>query len=301
MLIGAVFPQLEIGSKSDDIKTWAEHADALKYDHIAMFDHILGVNAKSQFGWKGPYDHTHPFHEPLITMSYMSAVTKKVGFATSILVLPQRQAALVAKQVSTLCQLSKRTIRLGVGSGWNKSEFEAIGYDFNTRGKKIEDQINIMRQLWNEDSVNVNTDHHRITDAGINPLPDRSRIEIWLGGGAKPVLQRVGRMADGWFANTSTRTAKLGIPAFSNDKYGLSQLDIIRRAALEADRDPTKIGVEVRVELEGKTPEEAANEVNEWSKVPEITAVQFSTMRAEIKTVNGHINALERFMNTLKN
>lgn len=300
MLIGAVFPQLEIGSKSDDIRNWSEHAEALDYDHIAMFDHILGVNAKSQFGWKGPYDHTHSFHEPLVTMGYMSAVTKKIGFATSILVLPQRQAALVAKQVSTLVGLSKRGIRLGVGSGWNKSEFEAIGHNFSKRGKKIEDQINIMRQLWSEHSVNVKTDYHTISDAAINPLPDRSRIEIWLGGGAKPVLQRVGKIADGWFANTSVRTAKLGIPAFSTDKYGLSQLEIIRTAALDAGRDPTQIGVEVRVELEGKTPEEAANEVNKWSKIPEITAIQFSTMRAGLKTVNGHIDALEKFMHALK-
>ena len=300
MLTGAVFPQLEIGSKSDDIKAWAEHVEALEYDHIAMFDHILGINPKRQVGWKGPYDHTHSFHEPLVTMGYMSAVTKRVGFATSILVLPQRQAALVAKQVSTLSELSKRDIRLGVGSGWNKIEFEAVGHDFSTRGKKIEDQINIMRKLWSENSVNVNTEQHTISDAGINPLPDKSRIEIWLGGGAKPVLQRVGKIADGWFANTSTRTAKLGIPAFSNDKYGISQLDIIRTAALDAGRDPTQIGVEVRVELEGKPPEAAADEVNKWSRIPEITAVQFSTMRAGIKTVNGHIEALRKFMNALK-
>ena len=300
MLIGAVFPQLEIGSKSDDIKVWTEHVEAFEYDHIAMFDHILGVNSKSQLGWQGPYDHTDSFHEPLVSLGFMSAVSKKVGFATSILVLPQRQAALVAKQVSTLSGLSKRVIRLGVGSGWNKSEFEAIGHNFSKRGRIIEDQIKIMRQLWGQQSININSDYHTISDAGINPLPDQSRIEIWLGGGAKPVLQRVGRIADGWFANTSVRTAKFGVPAFSNNKYGLSQLDIIRTAALDAGRDPTEIGVEVRIELEGKTPEEAANEVNRWSKIPEITAVQFSTMRAELKTVNGHIDALEKFMNALK-
>ena len=301
MLIGAVFPQLEIAPRSDDVRIWTEHAEALEYNHIAMFDHILGVNPNSQVNRKGPYNHTHSFHEPLVTMGYMSAITKTIGFATSVLILPQRQAVLVAKQVSTLSNLSKRIIRLGIGSGGNKREFSAIGHDFSNRGIKTEDQIGIMRQLWSKSSVNVKTPYHTISRAGINPLPQRSQIQIWLGGGANPVLQRVGRIADGWFANTSVRTSKLGIPPFSYDKYGLNQLDVIRRSALDAGRDPKQIGVEVRIELEGRTPEVAANEVSKWFNLPEITAIQFNTMRAGLRTINDHISAMERFMYALKN
>ncbi len=302
MHIGAVFPQLEIGNNHQDIKAWAQSMELFGYDHIAIFDHILGVKGDSYPNWSGPYDHTHSFHEPLVLMGYLSAVTTKIEFATSVLVLPQRQAALVAKQASTISILSKRQIRLGVGSGWNEIEFNSLGYKFSNRGERIEDQIKVMKELWTKRSVGISTPHHTIIDAGIHPLPKTHPIQIWLGGGATPVLKRIGQLADGWFANTSTRTAMhTKVPAFSRDKTGLLQLEVIRKAALDSGRNPKEIGVEVRIELEGKTPEIAAQEVLGWQQIPEVTSIQFSAMRSGLQTVNAHIDAMNRFIDALRN
>ena len=297
MKIGAVFPQLEIGTDPGTIREWAVAAESLGYDHVAIFDHVLGAGRAGRPGWNGMYDHADQFHEPLVLMGFLAAVTSRVQFATSVLVLPQRQAALVAKQAAAVDILSGGRLRLGVASGWNDIEFEALGASFNTRGARIEEQIEIMRCLWKEHLVTFAGDFHRVTDAGIRPLPARRHIPLWLGGGAGKVLRRVGRMADGWFANTSRRTAaRVGIAPFSPDESGRERLAEIYAAAREAGRDPASIGVEVRIELADRTPEQAAGELSEWHSFGGITHAQFTTMRAGIDDLGQHLAALGRFI-----
>ena len=297
MKIGAVFPQLEIGNDPGEIREWARAVESLGYDHIAIFDHVLGAGRSGRPRWGGMYDHTDPFHEPFALMGYLAAATGRVGLATSVLVLPQRQAALVAKQSAAVDILSRGRLRLGVASGWNDVEYEALGACFRTRGPRIEEQVELMRRIWTSDLVTFAGKYHHLDDAGINPLPVQRPIPVWFGGGADRVLRRIGRMADGWFANTSRRSAaRVGIPPFSPDESGRERLAVIAGAAREAGRDPAEIGVEVRIELAGRTPECAAEEVDLWRSVGGVTHAQFTTMRAGLEDLSQHLAALGRFI-----
>ena len=301
MKIGAVFPQLEIGTDPGEIREWAQAVESLGYDHIAMFDHVLGAGRAGRPQWGGMYDHTDPFHEPFALMGYLAAVTRRVRLATSVLVLPQRQTALAAKQSAAVDILSGGRLRQGVASGWNDVEFEALGACFRTRGARLEEQIELMRHMWTSDLVTFAGEHHHVGDAGINPPPVQRPIPVWLGGGADRVLRRIGRMADGWFANTSRRTAaRVGIPPFSPDESGRDRLAVIASAARDAGRDPARIGVEVRIELSGRTPECAAQEVDMWRSVGGVTHAQFTTMRAGVADHAQRLAALGRFIEAVR-
>ena len=218
-----------------------------------------------------------------------------------MLVLPQRETALVAKQSAAVDILSGGRLRLGVASGWNDIEFEALGACFRTRGARIEEQVELMRRMWASDLVTFAGEHHRVDDAGINPPPVQRPIPVWFGGGADRVLRRIGHMADGWFANTSRRTAaRVGIPPFSPDESGHERLALIFSAAREAGRDPAEIGVEVRIELAGRTPECAAEEVDMWRSFGSVTHVQFTIMRAGIADHSQRLDALGRFIEAVR-
>ena len=301
MKIGAVFPQLEIGTDPGEIREWAQAVESLGYDHIAIFDHVLGASRASRPQWGGMYDHADPFHEPFALMGYFAAVTRRVRLATSVLVLPQRQTALVAKQAAAVDVLCGGRLRLGVASGWNDVEFEALGACFRTRGARLEEQIKLMRRLWMSNLVTFEGEHHHVNDAGINPPPVQRPIPVWFGGGADRVLRRIGRMAEGWFANTSRRTAaRVGIPPFSPDESGRERLAVIASSAREAGRDPAEIGVEVRIELAGRTPERAAEEVDVWRSAGGVTHAQFTTMRAGLADHRQHLAALGRFIEAVR-
>lgn len=301
MRLGAVFPHSEIGNDPRIVKQWTEAVEALGYDHIAIFEHVLGVNRASRPNWNGPYDHTDAFYEPFVLMGYLTAITERLEFATSILVLPQRQTALVAKQAAAVDLLSSGRLRLGVASGWNDTEFEALGEHFKTRGSRIEEQIKLMRLFWTEELVTFKGSHHQVKEVGINPLPVQRPIPLWLGGSSDRVLRRVGHVADGWFANSSPLTAAyLGIPSFTPDKEGLKRLAIINEAAREVNRDPRDIGVEVRVEMVHQTPEQAASEVKLWQSIDGVTHSQFTTMRAGLTNIEDHIDALQRFIESTR-
>ncbi len=297
MRIGAVFPQTEIGPDPGAVREWAQAAEALGYDHVAIFDHVLGAGRAGRPGWGGMYDSADQFHEPFALMGFLAAVTRRIELATSILVLPQRQAALAAKQAAAVDVLSRGRLRLGVGSGWNRVEFEALGARFAGRGEALEEQVALMRALWTRDAVTFEGRWHRVAGAGISPPPVRRPIPVWLGGGADRVLRRVGRIADGWFANTSRRTAeRVGVPPFTPDGCGRERLGLIARSARDAGRDPARIGVEVRIELAAGGVEAAAAELGRWRAFGGVTHAQFGTMRAGLDGPGGHVRALERFM-----
>lgn len=199
MKFGVVFPQTELGADPAQLRDFVQAAEGMGYHHILAYDHVLGANPDRP-GWGSrPYNYRDMFHEPLTLFSWMAALTDRIGFMTAVLILPQRQTALVAKQATQLDLLSRGRFRMGVGIGWNEVEYSALGQDFHRRGARIEEQIAVLRALWTRELLTVEGRFHRIEDAGINPLPPRP-IPIWMGGYADVVLRRAARLSDGYLA-----------------------------------------------------------------------------------------------------
>src|SRR5687767_6202589 len=194
MRLGVVFPQTEIGSDPAVIRDYAQAAES------AGFDHVLGsvLERFDKLGRRPPYTDQSPFHEVFVLFGFLGACTRRLELVTGIVILPQRQTALVAKQAAAVDVLSAGRLRLGVGVGWNAVEFEALGERFTNRGARIEEQIAVLRALWARDLVTIEGQWHRVTDAGLNPLPPRPTIPIWMGGESEPVVRRAARLADGW-------------------------------------------------------------------------------------------------------
>ncbi len=200
MKFGVVFPQTEIGDDPVAIKDYAQAAEGLGYDYLMTYEHVLGANPERP-GWEDwrPYTHQHAFHEPFVLFGYLAALTEKLEMVTAVLVLPQRQTPLVAKQAAQVDVLTNGRLRLGVGVGWNDVEYAGMGADFHTRGGRIEEQIKLLRDLWTKPLVKHEGEFETIDDMGINPLPVQRPIPIWVGGEADVVLRRMARIADGWF------------------------------------------------------------------------------------------------------
>ena len=201
MKLGVVFPQTEIEHSPAAIRDYAQAAEDLGYDYLLAYEHVLGANPERPGGWRGPYTHLHSFFEPFVLFSYLAGLTHRLQFTTGILILPQRQTVLVAKQAATLDALSGGRLRLGIGIGWNAIEYEALGEDFHTRGRRIEEQVELLRLLWTEPLVSFQGREHILSDAGIKPLPVQRPIPIWFGGSSDPVLRRMARLGDGWMPN----------------------------------------------------------------------------------------------------
>ncbi len=199
MKFGVVFPQTEIGADPDTIVRFATTAEELGFDHLIAYDHLIGASTASRPDWPGPYTSESMFHEPFVLFSYLAGLTQTLELVSAVIILPQRQTALVAKQAACLDVLSKGRLRLGIGTGWNAVEYEALGEDFHDRGRRSEEQIDLMRRLWAEETISYDGRWHHVTDAGLNPLPPKRAIPVWLGGMAPQVIERVGRLADGWF------------------------------------------------------------------------------------------------------
>jgi probable F420-dependent oxidoreductase len=287
MKIGVVFPQVEIGTDPLPIRDYAQAVEGLGYTHVLAFDHVLGANPERPGGWQGPYTHRHMFHEPLVLFGYLAAVTRRVELVTGILILPQRQTALVAKQAAEVDVLSGGRLRLGVAVGWNPVEFEALGEDFTTRGKRIEEQIEVMRALWTRDLVTTRGQWHRIPDAGINPLPVQRPIPIWMGGESEPVLRRAARLADGWF------------PHFRPGPAAQAIVDRLHGYVRAAGRDPASFGIEGRITLSRLGPDEWGSEIAGWRAMRGITHLCIHTVGLELKSPDDHVETLRRFKQVL--
>jgi len=271
------------------IESTARRVEELGYDHLVIFDHVLGADSTRPEGWTGTYDHRSPFHEPLVVYGYLAAITKRLRLATAVLVLPQRQTALVAKQAAAVDVLSRGRVILGVGIGWNKVEYQALGMRFTDRGKRIEEQIAVLRALWTQEAVDFHGRWHHISNAGLNPLPIQRPIPLWLGGGrpgVEAVIERIGRLADGWF------------PQFAPDDVGRATLERMHGYARAAGRDPASIGIEGRVSIANSTPDTWAQHAEDWGSLG-ATHLSVNTMRAELQTPDAHIAALEKFYATV--
>jgi probable F420-dependent oxidoreductase len=284
--IGVVFPQTEIGNDPGAIREYVQTAEGLGYRHILTYDHVLGANPDRPGGWRGPYTHLHSFQEPFVLFGFMAGLTETLEFVTGILILPQRQTALVAKQAATLDVLSGGRLRLGVGIGWNRIEYEALNQDFHTRGRRVEEQIELLRRLWTESLVSFGGEWHSIPDAGLNPLPLQRPIPIWFGGHADAVLRRVATIGDGW------------MPNYSKAADALPALDKIGRYLAEAGRSWREIGLEPRLLFGDGDPERWAAELAAWQAAG-ATHLSVNTMYAGFKTAGEHISAIGRFADVM--
>ena len=282
MQVGAVFPQTEIGADPVAVRDYVQAAEDLGYGHLIIFDHVLGADVRLHEGWSGFYSSEDMFHEPFVVFGYMAAITKRLELVTSVLILGQRQTALVAKQAAEVDVLSGGRLRLGIGTGWNHVEYEALSENFHNRGRRSEEQIALLRALWTQEVIDFKGRWHRVTHAGINPLPVQRPIPIWLGGRAEEVVRRVARMADGWF------------PQFGPDDEGRKILARMHGYAREAGRDPTSIGLEGRIDMATSTPESWAKRAKAWEELG-ATHISVNTMRAGLRSPQEHINSIVRF------
>jgi probable F420-dependent oxidoreductase len=198
MQIGVVYPQTELRGDPIAVRRIGKAVEDLGFDHLLAFDHVLGaVHANRTRKLTGPYTERDPFHDPFVMFGYLAGITERIGFATGILVLPQRQTALVARQAADVDLLSGGRLRLGVGVGWNHVEYEALGQDFHTRGARQEEQITLLRRLFTEPVVDFSGRFDRVDRASLMPKPARS-IPIWLGGHGEVAFERASRLADGF-------------------------------------------------------------------------------------------------------
>lgn len=241
MKIGAIFPHDTIEPDAGAIRTWAQAVEEMGFNHVMSYDHVIGANRESRPDWNG-YDLDSPFHEPISLLSFIAGFARKIGLCTGVMILPQRQTVLVAKQAATLDLLCEGRLRLGIGTGWNEVEYEALGMDYKRRGRFFDEQIDLLRRLWTERAVTIDTGLHKVTDAGLWPLPIQQPIPLWLGGGGvhpykgwahvDRVLKRIATKADGW------------MPTFDPDDTGTELVDKFRGYCTEAGRDPATVPIE---------------------------------------------------------
>jgi probable F420-dependent oxidoreductase len=278
MRIGVVFPQTEIGADAGAVRAYAEHVEGLGYAHLLAYDHVVGADPKVHAGWDGFYDVHNTFHEPLVTFGYLAAVTTSLELVTGIVILPQRQAVLVAKQAAEVDLLSGGRLRLGVGLGWNAVEYEALGEDFSNRGKRSEEQVDLMRTLWTEQTVTYHGTYHQVTGAGLAPLPIQRPIPVWFGASSPRAWRRAGRLGDGWF------------PMVGPGPKLEQALQQVAQAAREAGRDPAQIAMEGRVSWNGNADDLAAG-LRVWADAG-ASHVSINTMGAGLASVDDHLRAL---------
>ena len=202
MQIGVVFPQTELAPDPATIRAYVSGVAQLGFAHILAYDHVLGADPAVHPGWDGPYDVDTTFHEPFVMFGFLAAVTQ-LELVTGIIIAPQRQTALIAKQAAEVDILAEGRFRLGIGVGWNRVEYESLGQDFRTRGRRQEEQIGLLRRLWIERTVDHDGEFDHIKGAGIAPLPVQRPIPIWMGGASEAAFGRIGRLSDGWFPMTA--------------------------------------------------------------------------------------------------
>lgn len=278
MKLGVVFPQTEIGPDPADVRAYAEAVEEQGYEFLSAYDHVLGANPDRPGGWMGPYTHRTQFHEVLVLFGYFAGVTRRIELATEILILPQRQTALVAKQAAEVDVLSGGRLRLGVGIGWNPVEYDALGMAFSDRGRRVEEQVEVLRRLWAEELVTYAGRWHRVDDAGLNPLPLRRSIPVWMGGTAEPALRRLARLADGWMVNMPVG------PELE------PTVERVRSFVREAGRDVSEFGVAGRVSWRAGL-EQVVGDLRLWERLG-ATHCSVNTMGAGLGGPAEHIEAL---------
>jgi probable F420-dependent oxidoreductase len=282
MRLGVSCDQYELGSDPGAIREYARAAEDTGYDYLTVSDNVLGADPAYYPDRAFHFTYRDIFNEPLVLLGYLAGVTEKIELVTRILILPQRQTALVAKQAAEVDFLSEGRLRVGIGLGCNSAEFEALGHDFGTRGRRSEEQIALLRALWTKEIVNFEGRWDRIIGMGLNPLPVQRPIPIWMGGSAVPALRRIARLADGWLSD------------FRPPEQCREPLHRMRKYALEVGRDPKSIGVEGRIDLMSTPPDAWVSTVVAWQELG-ATHVFVDTEGAGLTSLEQQIDAIHRF------
>jgi probable F420-dependent oxidoreductase len=292
MEIGVVFPQTEIGGDVENVRLYASSVEQLGYRHVMIYDHILGADPATHQNWSGYYDVHTTFHEPFVLYGFLAGITS-LDLLTGIIVLPQRQTALVAKQAAEIDLLTRGRFRLGVGLGWNAVEYEAMGKSFRDRGRRIEEQVTLLRRLWSEPSVTFKGQYEQVTGAGLAPAPLQRPIPVWFGGESSPAYERAGRLADGWIPDHMVPGAKLDAAKAE-----------VEAAAERAGRDPAKLGLQARIRWGNNGVADLGIDrlveiVEQW-RISGATHIAINTMDAGLANIEAHIEVLQECAEALK-
>ena len=289
MKTGVVFPQTEIGADPVAVRDYVQAVESLGYAHMMAYDHVLGADTNQHANWEGSYTSESMFHEPFVLFGYLAGVTTTLELVTAVLILSQRQTALVAKQAAEVDLLTGGRLRLGVGVGWNHVEYEALNQDFSNRGRRYAEQIQLLRAFWTNDVVGFDGKYHKVDHAGVNPLPVQRPIPIWMGAGARAnpvptdrVLRRVASLADGWFPQMQPG---------DDAKFTVERLQTFLS---EVGRESSSMGMEPRINLADGNPEIWQAHANAWQSMG-ATHVSINTMRAGLNSPQDHIDAIQKF------
>lgn len=291
MQYGVVFPQTEIPADYGSIKAFVQGVEGLGFDYLMVSDHVLGANPKTHPTWKGTWSNQTQFMEPMVTMGFIAGVAPKLAMVTGVIILPQRQTALVAKQAAMVDVLCKGRLRLafGVGNPETMVEYEALGQDFHTRGKRSEEQVALMRALWSKDTVSFKGTWDTVTEAGINPMPIQRPIPVWLGGRSDAVFDRAGRIADGWMAASVAPW----------DEAIIRGMELMRAAARKAGRDPKKLGIDGRTPQKNAKIDVCMRYVEGWKKAG-ATHMSINTWEDGLHGADQHLARLREIKEMLK-
>ena len=281
MEIGAVVPHHEIGTDPGAIRAYAQGVEELGMTHLLIYDHVVGVDRNRPSGFEGPYDSNVGFHEPMVFFGYLAACTTSVDLVTAILILPQRQTVLVAKQAAELAILSENRFKLGIGVGWNTVEYDALNEEFGNRGKRQEEQVDLMRRLWTEDVFSYDGEHHRFEHASILPRPTEP-VPILFGGSAPALLERCARLGDGWIP--------LGTP---NDKSA-DRIAEMRRAREAAGLSWDGFEIRAQAQYAGGDPDRWRTHAERWRNLG-ATHMAIATHNAGETDVDGHLARIAEY------
>lgn len=284
MRFGVFFPTARIGNDPASHKRFAQRVEALGYDYIAAPDHVIQAGEPLEAGWRAQYTRDFPHHEPFVLYAFMAAVTERIRLQTAVLILSQRQTVLVAKQAAELDVLSEGRLELGVGIGWNALEFTALGENFRNRGRRLEEQVDVLRTLWTTDLVDYDGEWHHIEAAGLAPMPVQQPIPLWIGAFEPRAVQRAGRIADGWLMNPRM---------LPGDEETTTLLAVYREAAQHAGRDPQTLGLGATMHVVGKGLNALTDEIGGWQERG-ATQVTVRTSTADFTELDQHLDEFER-------
>lgn len=282
MKIGVTFPQTEIGPDPKAVRDYAQAVEGMGFEYLLAYDHVLGANPDRPGGWTGPYTYLTQFHEVMVLFGYLAGITARIGLVTGVLILPQRQTALVAMQAAEVDVLSGGRLRLGVGLGWNEVEYIALNENFHNRGKRLEEQVKVLRALWTNRLVTFEGQYHTIPDAGLNPMPVQRPIPVWIGAREPVALKRAARIADGWIAN-----------ALPTEQLNRS-LDVIRAELEAVGRQREDFGIDFRYNFARPPAEGWAKELDQ-AEAQGVTHASINTMGAGFMSLDQHLAAVRRF------
>ena len=285
MEIGAVFPHNEIGTDPQAIKDYAQGVEELGVTHLLIYDHVLGADRDRPGGFEGPYDKDVAFHEPFTTFAFIAAVTKKLDMITTVMILPQRQTVLVAKQAAELAILSNNRFKLGIGVGWNTVEYTGLNENFKNRGKRQEEQVELMRLLWESEVLEYKGDYHHIDKASINPRPSKS-VPIWFGGGAPQLIERCADLGDGW------------IPLMGPNEAARKTLAAMKAKRESKGLDWDNFGVQAQAQYAGGDAERWNKHAEKWRNLG-ASHLAIATHNAEPTNVDGHLGRIKEYLNAV--